>query len=135
MTYRALDIFKFQYKKLDGIAACCAHHVMVRSTFQAELVTRYSIVKIDLIGEAALCQKLESAVDSRIADAGIAMPHKPMQLLGAEVVTGGEKHAENTVSFRTLLEALFAQMRCKYAQSLRGQILATRTQVVHPFFR
>jgi hypothetical protein len=110
-----LDVFKFRNKKLDGIAACGANHVMMRSTVQAELVARYSIVKIDLIGDAALRQELESAINSRITDAGIAFPHEPMQLLGAEMVARGEEHVENTVTLRTLLEALFAQMSSKDA--------------------
>jgi hypothetical protein len=111
----ALDVLKLGRKKLDRIATCGANHVMVRPTVQAEFVARHSILELDLIGEAALRQELEGAVNSRITDAGIALPHKPMQLLSAEVVVCGEKHVENTVTLRTLLEALFAQMSGKDA--------------------
>ncbi len=88
---------------------------MVRSTVQAEFVARYSIVELDLISEAALRQELEGAINSCITDAGIALPHEPVQLLGAEMVAGGEKHVENAVALRTLLETLFAQMSRKDA--------------------
>jgi hypothetical protein len=131
----ALDVLKLGHKKLDRIAACRANHVMVRPTVQAVLVARYSIVEIDLVGETALGQELEGTINSCIADAGVALPHEPVQLLGAEMVTRGEKYVKNTVAFHTLLEALLAQMSSQNAQSLRSQILATRTQVVHPFFR
>ena len=112
-TNSALDVFEFLHKELDGIAASRTNHMMVRSTVQAELVARYPILKIDLIGETALCQELESSIDSRIADAGIVLPHKLMQIFGAEVVTRGKKDLENAVAFRTLLEAFFTQMRSK----------------------
>ena len=134
-TNSALNLFKFRHKELNGIAASRANHVMVRSAVQAELVAGYPIVKIDLIGEAALCQELESTINSRIADAGIALPHKPVQLFGAEVVTRGEKYVENAVALRALLETLFAEMSSEHTQGLFGQILATRTYVVDPFFR
>lgn len=134
LTDPAFDVFELGHKKLDGIATCRANHVMVRPTVQAEFVPRYTIVKIDLIGETALRQKLESAINSRIADAGIALPHKPVQLLGTEMVTRGKKHVENTVAFRTLLKAFFAEMSRKDAQCLSGQIFAIRPHVVHPLF-
>jgi hypothetical protein len=134
LTYPAFDILKLWNKKLDGIATCRANHVMVRPTVQAELVARHTIVKIDLIGETALRQELESAINSRIADAGVALPHEPVQLLGAEMVARGEKHVEDTVAFRTLLKAFFAEMSRKDAQCLSGQVLATRSHVVHPLF-
>jgi hypothetical protein len=120
LTYSALDVFEFRYKKLDRIPACRANHMMVRPAVQAELVARYSIMKINLIGKTALCQEFESTINSRIADAGVPLPHKPMQLLGAEMVACGEKHVENTVPFRALLEAFFMQMGSQDAVCFSG---------------
>ena len=135
LTYSVFDLFEFRYKELDRIAAGGANHMMVRSTVQAKLIARDPVVKIDLIGKAALCEELERAIDGRIADAGIALPHQPMQLLGAEMLTRGEKDVEDAVAFGTLLKAFLAEMRSKDSQSFCGQILAIRTHIVDTFFR
>ena len=42
-------------------------------------------MKIALVGYAALCNEFQGAVNSRIADAGISLSNKAMQLLGTEM--------------------------------------------------
>ncbi len=130
-----LDVFKFRHKKLDRVAARGANHVVVRSAVQAEFVTRHPIMKVDLVGEAALGKQFESAIDSCIANAGIALPYQPMQFLGAEMVARVNKHIENTIALGTPLEPLFAKMLGKDAGSLSGQIYAIRVHFIDALFR
>ena len=107
----------------------------MRSAPETEFIPRYPIMKIYLIGEAAFRQKLEGAVNRRIADAGIALPHKAMQVLGAEVVTCGKKHIQNAVALLALFHAFVSQMSSKDAPGLIRQMLLIGTQVVDTFFR
>lgn len=131
----ALHIFQFRHEELDGISTDRANHMVMRSAVQAVLVSRDPVVKVDFEGEAALNKKLKCAVHRRVADAGIVLSNKPMQLLDAQMIARGEEHIENALAFSALLEALFAKMTGKKTQSLCGQICAIRMHVVDPFFR
>lgn len=130
----ALHVFQFRYKELNGITTGRANHVVVRSTVQAVFVTRHPVVKIHLVGEATLDKQFESAINSRIADARIALPCKSIQLLDAEMITRGEEYVENAVALGAPFEAFFAEAIGKKAHSLCYQICAIRMRVVDAIF-
>lgn len=105
-----LDFFQFRGKELDGIAARCTHHVVVRSAIQAVLVTHHAIAKVDFISEAALSEEFEGPVHSGVADARIELFDKTVKLFCTEVVTCLQEDVEDAIAFCALLKAFFPEI-------------------------
>ena len=70
-----LKLSHFLGKELHGTAATGAHHVVVAASVVLMFVARNSVVKGNFGGESTFGEKLESAVDSGVADAGIFLLH------------------------------------------------------------
>ncbi len=81
--------FNLRSEKLHGVAAPCAHHMMMRAAIQTVLVPLHAVLKVHLRGEPALREKLQCAVDRGVADARVGGADYAVQFLGAEVVAGG----------------------------------------------
>jgi hypothetical protein len=129
----ALHLFQLRGEELDRVATRSAHHVMVRSPIQAELVARDAVVKIDFVGKSALGQQLDGPVDSRVANAWIALFDNAVEILGAEVIAREEKHLENPVALCTLLEPFFPEMSGEDLLRFDGQLSTRSPSVVNAF--
>ena len=84
--------------------------MVVSAAVQPMLIAHHPILKIDLESQPALREQLERPVNGRVPDARVFLLDQPMQILGAEVFAGIEKHLENAVSLGALLQSFFTQI-------------------------
>ena len=73
------------------------------------LVARLAVVEVALVGQPALLEQLERAVDGGVADARVHLLHRGVQLLDRQVLAGAEEHLRDVVALRGRLEAPLAQ--------------------------
>src|SRR5262249_45812016 len=86
---------------------------MVASTVMLVLEARNAVVKGDFAGQATLGEQLQSPVDGRKTDLGIAFSNKLIQLVGGEVLPCLEKGEQDRVALLGVLESNFLQMAMK----------------------
>jgi hypothetical protein len=107
--------------------------MMVRSAIQAVFITRDPVLKIDLDSEPAVSEQLQRAIDSCVPDIGIFHPHKPMEIIGAEVLAGFKENLDDQISPGTLLQALLAKVTAQNPFSDLKQILGSCGFVINAF--
>ena len=83
------------------------------------LVARDAVMKGDFAGQSALGQKLERAIDGRVADAGVLFLHQAVQFVGGKMVAGFEECPEDGIALRRLLQADALRWRCRMSWASR----------------
>ena len=106
---------------------------MMRATVQAMLVARHSILKINLVSQAALGEQFERSIDGRVPDARILVLDQSMKVLRAQMVACVEENLEDPIPPGTLLQAVFAQIPFEDAFGHPQTIVAGDRRIVNAF--
>ena len=100
-----LEFADFLRKELNRTAAFGADHVVMAAAVVLMLVASNAVVKGNLAGESTLGEKLQSAINGGVADAGVFFLDEAVEFIGGKVVAGFEKGAQNCIPLRRLLQA------------------------------
>src|SRR5262249_15359887 len=117
--YFVLLIFDNFTVKFDHIAAFSADQVIVVLMVIFVLISLTTVAQSLLSSQSAFVQQLERAIDRGKPDAWIFSLDKVIQILGAQVSFSLQKHLENQLPLRSLLESRAAQVIKKYLFLLR----------------
>jgi hypothetical protein len=93
-----LQFFNGLILKLDDRIATGADQVVMMLAGQHMFIARLSVMQKDLTGQSGLYKKLESAVDSSLSYPWGTNLDLQIQFLDTDVLVGGKKYIEDTVS-------------------------------------
>ncbi len=85
-AYFLLQLIHFVGKEFHRTAALRANHVVMAAAVVLVLITGNAIVEGDFAGQSAFGQKLQSAIDGGVTNAGIFLLHQAVQFVGRKVV-------------------------------------------------
>lgn len=105
-----LDRSDLLREKFNRSAALRTHHVVMTAAVVLMLVTRDAVVKSDLAGQSATCQKLQRPVDGGETDARVGFLDQPMQFVNRKMFTSFEERPQNCVALFGLLQPDAAEM-------------------------
>src|SRR5262245_65658348 len=104
-----LRLERFAVELHDLAAALADDVIVVLGALLARLVARLAVVEAPLGGEPGFLEQLEGAVDGGVADAGVHLLHRGVELFDRTMPAFGEEHARDVVPLRRGLEAAFLQ--------------------------
>ena len=105
-----LDFSHLGREEFHRGAAFGAHHVVMAAPVVLMLVAGNAVMEGDFAGESAPGQKLQRAVDSGEADAGIFLLDQAVQFIGRKMLASFEKRAQDRVALPRLLQTYAAEM-------------------------
>ena len=98
------ELADFLGKEFDRTPTVGADHMVMAAAVVLVLVAGDAVVEGHFAGQAALCEKFQSAVNRGVADAGIFFLHQAVQFVGGEMVAGFEEGMQDDVALRSLLQ-------------------------------
>src|SRR2546425_5353551 len=109
-TDAVLEALQLLARELDDLAAALADDVVVVLALALDrLEARLAVVEVALGSEPDLLEQLERAVDGGVADAGVHLLDRRVELLDGEVPRGAEEHARDVVPLGGRFETPLAQ--------------------------
>src|SRR5437879_2544878 len=109
-TDAVLEALQLLARELDDLAAALADDVVVVLALPLDrLEARLAVVEVALGSEPDLFEQLERAVDGGVADAGVHLLDRRVELLDGEVPRGAEEHARDVVPLGGRFETPLAQ--------------------------
>ena len=104
VSHFLLRLFNHCRLKFENFPASCAHEMIV--VFVFDLVTRHTIIKTTLFGQAGLYKQLQRAVNRRVADSGVLVSNQLIEVFASEVAARFEKRLEDHLALLRLLEVV-----------------------------
>ena len=108
--------------------------MVVSAAIQAVFVPGNAILKINFKGQAALRQYLERSIYRCVTNAGILRLYELVQVFRTEVIASVQKHFENAIPLRALLEPSNTQKRIEDSLSDIHAVFARTVRVIDPLF-
>ena len=123
-----LKIFDPGLFELDNFAALDADEMIVVRCLIGELVARETVIEAALVGDTALGEELERAIDGRVSDPRILRADLAEQLFDAHVIWRLEKRLDDEAPLIRLTQTFFHDVRVKQ----RTKVIQVRSGTLTP---
>lgn len=109
--------------------------MVMTATVVLMLVTRDSVVKRNLTGQAAFRQQLQSSIYRRVADSSIFLLHQAMKFVCGEMVAGLQKGAQDGVTLSGLLQPYPFEVAVENVFSLAYHLAGKAGLIIDPLLQ